>query len=195
MKNLSLILNIVLVLAVGYLFIAEFSDSDEAEVSTASTVEGGIKVAYVQIDSLLVSYDLYNELRLQFNDNQQRMGAELDQKSQNLQRNAADLQQKMENRLITQRQAEAKQKELMQSQQNLLLLRDQLTQKLAMDEQIMNKQVFDSVYSLLNDINAKRKYSVIFSTTQGGNILLADEAMNITLEVINGLNARYKGEE
>jgi outer membrane protein len=196
MKNLSLVLNIVLVLAVGYLFIAHFSgkkgdESGSGQISQG--VPGEMHVAYIQIDSLLVSYNLYNELREQFNDNQQRMGAELDQKSIKLQRDAADLQQKMENRLITQRQAEAKQKELMDAQQNLLLLRDQLTQKLAMSEQIMNKQVYDSVYSYLNDLNAQRKYNIIFSTTQGGSILMADSLMDITAEVIKGLNERYNG--
>jgi outer membrane protein len=196
MKNLSLILNIVLVLAVGYLFIAKFSSNENVNAASESSVSAdGIKVAYVQIDSLLVSYDLYNELRQQFSDNQQRMSADLDKRAQKLQADGADLQQKMENRLITQRQAEARQKELMQDQQNLIALRDQLTQKLSMDEQIMNKQVYDSVYSFLNHLNAKRNYNVIFSTTQGGNILMADTAMNITSEVIKGLNERYTGKK
>lgn len=196
MKNLSLILNIVLLVAVVVLFAMEFSeDKNEKKENSTEHIQNAsdFKVAYVEIDSLLNNYDLYNELAKQFGDNQQRMEAELQQKSQNIQRQGADLQQKMQQRLITMRQAEAKQKELMQAQQNLIQLRDQLTQKLAMDQQIMNKQVYDSVYSFLNDLNTKRHYKIIFSTAQSNPILLADSTLNITKEVIDGLNRRYKG--
>lgn len=195
MKNLSLVLNIVLIVAVAILFAMEFSDKEETHENEGQQVatESGLKVAYVQIDSLLKSYDLYNDLSKQFGDNQQRMESELQQKSQKLQRNAADLQEKMQQRLITQRQAEAKQKQLMQAQQNLVQLRDQLTQKLANDQQVMNKQVYDSVYSFLNDLNKKRHYDIIFSTAQSNPILLADSTFDITNEVIIGLNKRYSG--
>jgi len=195
MKNLSLVLNIVLIVAVAILFAMEFSDKEETHENEGQHVatESGFNVAYVQIDSLLNSYDLYNDLSKQFGDNQQRMESELQQKSQKLQREASDLQQKMQQRLITQRQADAKQKQLMQAQQNLVQLRDQLTQKLSMSQQIMNKQVFDSVRSFLNDLNKKRHYKIVFSTAQNNPIFIADPSLDITHEVIIGVNKRYSG--
>ncbi len=196
MKNLSLILNIVLLVAVAFLFVEVLGDKDksnEQENKVSATTGQALNVAYVEMDSLLKNYNLYNDLSKQFGNNQQRMEAELGQKSQKLQQEAADLQQKMQNRLITQRQANAKQKELVQRQQNLVQLRNQSSQKLAMDNQIMNKQVYDSIYSFLNDLNAKHHYKIIFSSAQSNPILLADSTLNITREVLKGINTRYLG--
>jgi len=198
MKNASLILNIVLIVAVLLLYIDRFANrtgSSATENSTVVNTGEGATVAYVEMDSLLFNYSLYNELREQFNQNQQRLESNLASKSRTLESKAADLQSKMEQRLVTQRQAEDMQRQLMQEQQNLLALRDEMASKLMSDEQVMNKQIFDSIQSYLKDLNKKSNFKIILSTTTGGSVLLADSTLNITKAVINGMNQRYKGQK
>lgn len=199
MKNASLIINIVLIVAVLLLYIDRFSnrsgnDSSSENTNVVNSGEG-VTVAYVQMDSLLNNYSLYNELRVQFNQNQQRLESNLASKSRTLETKAADLQSKMEQRLVTQRQAEDMQRQLMQEQQNLIALRDEMAGKLMSDEQVMNKQIYDSIQSYLSDLNKKHNFKVILSTTTGGPVLLADSTLNLTKAVIDGMNKRYKGEK
>lgn len=49
----------------------------------------------------------------------------------------------------------------------------------------------DSIQSFLRDYNKQKGYSIILSKA-GDNILYANPAMDITTDVVNGLNKRYK---
>ena len=61
MKNLSLILNIILIAAVAYLFVDKFSGSEQEESTTTEKKDDkiyqNVAIAYVHSDSLLANYD------------------------------------------------------------------------------------------------------------------------------------------
>ena len=54
-----------------------------------------------------------------------------------------------------------------------------------------NKALHDSLQNFLADYNKSKKYDLIISKA-GDNILLANAKYDITKEVVNGLNKRYK---
>ena len=54
-----------------------------------------------------------------------------------------------------------------------------------------NNALRDSLQNFLKDYNKAKKYDLIISKA-GDNILLADKKYDITDDVINGLNKRYK---
>jgi outer membrane protein len=60
----------------------------------------------------------------------------------------------------------------------------------------MNEQLRDSIYKFLQEYNKDHKYQMILSNTMNDNIMVADNAYNITNEVVELLNAKYvKAEE
>jgi outer membrane protein len=62
-----------------------------------------------------------------------------------------------------------------------------------MGEQNENsKRLFDSVTNYLELYNATHKFSLIISTTKGGTVLHSASGLDITKDIIDGLNARYK---
>lgn len=204
MKNISLALNIVLIVAVGILYYLHFSTAKPTEQQTKKQKDTtktennndvtGV-IAYVNADSIAKNYKFYDDIKQLLQKNQEEMQKELTRKEAGLERKAKDFQDKIAKRIITSRQAEETQKQLMQEQQQILALREQYSMKMVQDEQDMNKQLFDSIESFLTDFNAEQHYQVIFSKAVGGNLLYAGSQFDITQEVLKGLNERYEGQK
>jgi outer membrane protein len=83
----------------------------------------------------------------------------------------------------------------MKAQQDLQALSNKLTNELSTENAKNSLQLRDSINVFLKEYNKDKKYSVILSNTGLDNILYADDAMNITDEVVAGLNARYVSEK
>jgi outer membrane protein len=74
MKNLSLILNAVLLVAVGILYFLHFSGSNETSSSGGFITEGGnLSVAYINSDSVLEHYDYLKEERTRLEEKGSKM--------------------------------------------------------------------------------------------------------------------------
>jgi outer membrane protein len=116
----------------------------------------------------------------------------LNQKGQTLQTAAANFQQKLQNNSFTSReQAESQQAAIQRQQQSLQELQARLENELANETQKYNDGLRDSLQHFLADYNKDKKFDFIL-TKQGDNILYAAKRFDITNDVINGLNKRYK---
>ena len=195
MKNISLILNIILVVAVAVLYINNFAggsndETGSTEVSTSQKAE----IVYINLDSLMNSYDLFNELKTQLLQEQQKSENNLNSKLKGYQRRAMEFQQKVEKRLVTSSQAEKMQQQLMNEQQNIAQLKDNLQMQLMEKEQEMNKQIYDKLNDYLKKYNKTKKYKMILGNTMGNVVLQADDALDITNAILKGLNEEYQEE-
>lgn len=116
----------------------------------------------------------------------------LNSKGQQLQSAMANFQQKLQNNGFTSReQAEGQQAAIQRQQQQLQELQARLENELASETGKYNDALRDSLNHFLNDYNKDKKFDLIL-TKQGDNILLAAKRFDITNDVINGLNKRYK---
>jgi outer membrane protein len=193
MKNISLYLNIVLFIAVALLYIDRFSgDNGTPDNAAQNSSSATSDIVYINIDSLLNSYDLYNELKTGLIQEQQNLEANLNSKSKAYQRKAMEFQQKVDKRLVTQAQAEEMQQQLLNEQQSLLQLKDQLSMQLAEKEQDMNKRIFEQVTSYLKRYNKVGKHKIILGNNMGTNVLEADNKLDITNSALKGLNQEYQ---
>ena len=77
---------------------------------------------------------------------------------------------------------------LVGEEQQIAKLDQELSGKLAQMQADNNKQLLDSVMNFLKVYNKDKKYSYILNAAE---VLIGDEANNITKEVLTGLNARY----
>lgn len=165
-----------------------------ATPTTTTAVEGGIKVAYVDVDSLLNNYKFSVKLRNEMLRKSENMRMTLSEKGKALQADAEDFRRKVENNVYATRQrAEEEQARILKSQEDLARLEQRLVNELSAEDQKNNLALRDSINNFLKEYNKTHGYDLILSK-MADNILLGSESLDITKEVIDGLNNRYKEE-
>jgi len=200
MKNLSLILNAVLIVAVGVLFYLHFS-SEKTSVSgkgpdkNVNMVMPDMPIVYINIDSLLNNYAYFEEMQNEFADQQSEAEAELNLRSRQYESSALDYQNKVQKGLVTRREAAEMEQQLMVAQQELLQYRDQLTMQLSEEEQVRNRRLINKIMEYLVDYNKEFNYQFIFSNSFGDNVLFANNKLDITESVLEGLNEQFEQEK
>ena len=153
---------------------------------------GNVKIAYVEVDSLMTQYEFCKEFTLILQKKSTNARNTLNQKGQALQNAAANFQQKLQNNGFTSReQAESQQAAIQRQQQSLQELQARLENELANETNKYNEGLRDSLQHFLAAYNKDKKFDLIL-TKQGDNILYAAKRFDITNDVINGLNKRYK---
>lgn len=204
MRKVNLIINIVLILAVALLFVFQFTSAEEGmtekgdkkesaqTVADSISIKGNLRVAYVNIDTLLAGYQMYQDKRDEFVEQQTSSQAELQSRSQDLQQKVQDLREKLNKGMITRAKAQMLQKDLGEKEQQLYQLRDQMSSQLAEKEQVIYRQVLNSVMEYLEAYADNNDFHYILSYSFGGPILYTNNKLNVTSEVMEGLNAQYE---
>ena len=201
MKNLSLILNGVLFIAVGFLFYLHFSTGSDRSGSSdspgivQSAPVGDMPIVYINIDTLLNNYDYFVDLQAQFSDRQAELEAQMNARTREYETTALDFQNKVQKGLVTRREAAELEQQLLAEQQNLYALRDELTMQLAEEEQVSNRKLIDNIMEFLKVYNQDKGYQFIFSNSFGDNVLFANESLDITYSVLVGINEQYRQEQ
>ena len=165
---------------------------DEKPAAGTEANNGSVKLAYVEVDSLMTQYEFCKEFTLILEKKSTNARNTLNAKGQALQKAMQTFQQKLQNNGFTSReQAEGQQAAIQRQQQSLQELQARLESELASETQKYNTALRDSLQHFLNAYNKDKKYDMIL-TKQGDNILYAAKRFDITKDVINGLNKHYK---
>lgn len=150
------------------------------------------KIAFVEIDSILSNYQFCIDHSKILEKKGANIQATLTSKGKALQNAAASFQQKIQQGSFTsQEQAMQAQADIQKQDEDLRVLQEKLTREFEEERMKYNDEMRDSIENFLKDYNKTHKYSIILSKIES-NILYADKAMNITQDVLNGLNKRYK---
>lgn len=166
--------------------------SDKSNQATAETSANGLRIAYVEIDSLMSQYNFCKDYTILMNQKGENIRATLASKERDLQNKAAEMQRKYEtNQFTTRDQLEKAQMALAKQQQDLQNLNDRLMNDFAEEQTKFNIAMRDSIQAFLKEYNKTKKYDYIISKA-GDNLLVANSKYDITNDVINGLNKRYK---
>ena len=192
MKIFSLILNIILLLLVGYLYYAHFSTSKKplafSNTNKDSSCNHGNKVAYIDLDSLQGSYDYYKLLKSDFEKKQAASNNEVAELQRRYQARAMLLQQK--GSTMNQQEQEAAMKEINQMQQSLQAKKQSLDNDLYSANSKMKEDILTRIQNFLKVYNKDGRYDYVFSY-EPGFMFYKDSALNITSDVIKGLNDLY----
>jgi outer membrane protein len=192
MKN-STIVNIVLALAVAGLYIIYFTGLKKDKPTQADMAKGTDKpltIAYVKMDSMLFTYELAKKLNTEFAEKRETFKKEYTDKRIKFERDAAAFQEKVQRGgFLTEERARQEQERLGGVQQEIQKLDYDLTQKLTEMQGQINQQIVDSISSFLKNYNEVKKYDVILNSA---SMLEGSPQLNITKEVTQGLNERYK---
>ena len=194
MKKLPLIMSIIALVGVIVLFVlfitGKKSTNTESEIKQAAPAEGGLKIAYVQTDSILLNYELSIDLNEDYIDKQKQYNTEYATKRKDVEDRAAAFQEKVQRGgFLTEERAMRERDRIVAAQQEVQQLDYELSNKLSTMEQTINKQLIDSIVSYVEFYNKKYKYDYIFSNN--GNIIIGSHSHNITKDILDGLNKRY----
>ena len=187
--------NIMLALTAAFVLASCNNQSpkmDEQPAESAETVSGVTKIAYVEVDSLMTQFEFAKEKSAELEKKSINARNTLTQKGNQLQAAANNFQQKLQNNGFTSReQAEGVQAALQRQQNDLAALQARLENELANETQKFNIALRDSLNHFLDIYNKDKKFDIILAKS-GDNILLANKSLDITQDVVNGLNKRYK---
>ncbi len=192
--------NIFRNLAVAFVATAALTACDKSnpqmdqkpENANKTAVAGELKIAYVEVDSIMSQYKFCKEYSFILQKKGQNIQNTLAKKQEALQAAVANFQQKVQQNAYTREQAEAINAGLQKQGNDLQVLNQRLSTEFQNETDKFNKALRDSIQHYLAVYNKDKKYSIIFSK-QGDNLLYADKAYDITNEIIAGLNKAYKG--
>jgi outer membrane protein len=198
MKKLSVALFVVLFLAVAGLYVLHFSGNKKKEVT--SQPETGnqatpMGIAYVNIDTVILKFDMFLDRREEILAKQKNAEAELTNKGSQYEKGVKDYQEKVNKGLVTRATAAEMEQTLVKQQQELVNLRDKLQSSLMEEEQVMNRQVLEYITRFLEDNKSDYNYTYIFGRSFGGNLLYANNSLDITKKVLEGINKKYQTEK
>jgi outer membrane protein len=196
MKNLSLILNAVLLVAVGVLFFLHFSGNKTAASvndSTASTLTGDLKIAFINSDSVLEHYEFLKANRVVLEEKNKKIEQEYRNRAQGLQNEITAYQRNVTN--MTLGQVKAVEEDLGKKQQNLQMYQQTISQQLMQEEAKLNKELYDRVTAYLKKYASEKNLHVVLKYDPTSDLLFAGEALDVSKDVINGLNDEYKLEK
>lgn len=194
MKNASLVLNGVLLVAVIILYVLFFNEKKTTvaapgRVVSSTSSGGGSTIAYFDMDSLERGYKKIVDVRTKLKNQEQNIGNELGALKKTYMARVNALQQKAQS--MSQQEGEAAQAEINQMQQSLQQKEAVLTQSYQ-DEQYKTMQdINKTIEEFLKTYNQQKGYAFIFSHQPGDFIYYKDSVHNITTDLINGLNATY----
>lgn len=166
------------------------SPKAEEEAPKAQTTSA-LKIAYVEVDSLMTQYEYCKEYSLILEKKSQNIQSTLQQKGQALQSAATNFQQKLQQNAYTREQAEQIQMGLQKQNADLEALQQRLSAEFQEETAKFNEALHDSLQHFITKYNKDKKYTMIFSKS-GDNILYADKSADITNDIIAGLNKAYK---
>ena len=199
MKNLSLILNIVLLAAVGYLYYYDFSEKKVKDVaakinsSYMATDSNNHRsaFAYVELDSLNENITYIKERRKELETEMKAIEAEQENGYKNLQDQKDNFLKK--GAAITEQEAQVFQGKLMDQQQQIDTRKQVLSQKLNEKSFVIMEDIQKKLKEFLADYNKDKKFMYIFTTGTGLDYMVyKDPTLNITNDVIKGMNAKMK---
>jgi len=195
MKKLSIALFTVLFLAIALLYILHFTGNRKPEkgdldvLPVEVTSEG---IAFVNIDSVIMHFDMFFDRREELMAKQKKAEAELNSKGTRYERDAKDYQEKVTKGLVTRATAAEMEQGLLKQQQDLMTLRDNLQSNLMEEEQVMNRQIIDYITTYLDENKSEFNFQYILGKSFGSVVLYGDSGLDITQKVTDAINLKYK---
>ena len=160
--------------------------------ATAPVVaEGGLKIAYVDTDTLLAHYEYAKELEAElkaYRDQQEANGRQQVEKFQR------DYQDYLKNgSTLTLSQQQAKEAELKQRAERMATLEQELLAKVAERQITENTKLLNAIFAFVREYNEQnQQFALILRKTfENTPVLYVNPAMDITQEILDGLNAEY----
>ncbi|TAL57899.1 MAG: OmpH family outer membrane protein [Bacteroidetes bacterium] len=205
MKNISLALNIALLLAVGFLYYKQFSGGNNettamagASDSTAaatrvvlSELPKNVPVVFINADSLFTHYEFAKKAKAQVEGKVATYQKSYQAKVDAFQKEYQDYMEKAGAGVYTKEQGTAIEQGLQKKRDDIMAM-EQNQDKVMNEMDNSNVDVQKSIYNFLTRFNKEHGYYCAMAyTTTGGGVLGVNDSLDVTQQVLAGLNSEY----
>jgi len=166
----------------------------EATNSSATTAGTGLKIAYVNGDTILHRFEQFRKQADAMDAKQHEAEQALQAKGAALQNEIMDYQKKVQAGSLTPKEMQAHEKYLSSKQDAIMAERDKIAKAIMEETDVINKQLQAVLHKKLDEIKNRDGYDFILNAAEGGSVLSANEKYDITEEVIKMLNAEGTGD-
>jgi outer membrane protein len=195
--NINTVLMLLLLVGLAVLYVLFFTHQKTGgPVLPAGNPGGqGLKVVFVNIDTLNEKYEFLGELKKNLEGHAAKLQNEVLSEQAGLQKEFNDLQRLVSGNAVTEERANTLYQTLMQKQQALEEKKNTYSQEVAEKEFKMNMQLLDTVNAFLKRFNTTYQYDYILGFKTAGEILIANDTLDITPVVIEELNKEYRAQK
>ncbi|MGZ3811319.1 MAG: OmpH family outer membrane protein [Mucilaginibacter sp.] len=150
-------------------------------------------IVFVNSDTLVNNYEYYKVVRTKLQNLSQSAQAEIAAKGTAFQKEVATYQKTASS--LTPMQKAATEKRLAKKQQDLQVLGEN-TQKQLQDESAeQNAKLYDRITAYLKNYTKLKGYKIVLTYSKANpSMLYGDDSLDVTKEVLTGLNDEYKKE-
>lgn len=197
MKQASLILSILAIVAVAVFGTLSFTGKGDRQTGSASendsTAASAVKgdIVYIQLDRILQEYDMANDLRAVVETKVQNIQAEVDRRGKKLEKEVNEFQEKLNKGLMTRSVAEVQSQKLQQQEAEFNNFANQKNNEILEEQTVMMNQLADAIKTYLDKYNEEKQYAMILTNQGGAPVITGSASLDITEEVLAGLNEEY----
>lgn len=192
MNTKTLILATATLLTLGMAGCNNSDSKQNPEAAAPVIAEGGLKIAYVDTDTIMAKYQYAIDLN-------EELLAYKDQQEKYYQQQVTAFQTDYNNYLqtgasLTLTQQQTKEAELKQRAEKMSTLEQELMAKVAERQLSENTKLLNAIFAFIREYNAaNQQFDLILRKSFNDTpVLYANPAMDITEEILAGLNEEYK---
>jgi outer membrane protein len=200
MKKIIAVLWLPKLLVMTFLFVAcgssdtgqdKTDGAPQTSTGETQTIETKITdIAYIRLDSVVQKYDYYHDLKREFEQKAKKKEEEFMSKMNALQADIKTFEENYKKMLLTNSEAQEQSQRLEQRKYELGQVEySKMMSALGEEETVMNRKVVNAIQVYVEKYNVEKKYALILNAA---TIMVGAPSMDITAEILNGLNQEYK---
>jgi outer membrane protein len=149
----------------------------------------GLKIAYINVDSLLNNYTYYQDLAEEITRKEENYRLALTEEANKWQKEVEDYQKKVRNGVYSSAErAQSEENRLAKKQQAIQEKSEKYTQELVAERDANSLKINETIDNYIKEYNKTHGYNMIVNKAA---LLFVDNSMDITAEVLEGLNSAY----
>ncbi len=148
------------------------------------------EIVFVNSDSLVNNYKYFTDIKGKLESKSKKAQQDLTSKGNAFQKEVADYQQRAQTMNAEERAAT--EQRLARKQQELAAFNQNASSSLANESALENEKLYDKVADYLKVYAKKKGYKLVLTYSKSNpSLLFADESLDVTREVVKGLNEEY----
>lgn len=159
--------------------------------TTSTSGQASGRIVYVNTDTLLNNYEYYKDVVKEFENKSFALDNELQKRAQSFQNEVALFQRRVQAGGLSEQQALTQQAALQKKEQDIMMYRENAAGNLQEEQAKKTDELLNKIHEYLKNYNASDRYDMVIGYSKGGGVLYAKEDLDITQEVLKGLNDEY----
>ena len=185
-------ISVLALIGVIVLFILFFLPNKKTTENTTPKTVDKVTFAYVNTDTIMEHYDFVLDVQMDLANYEKVLQNQYAARVQGFEKEYNDYIKRATANLLTLDQQKKKEEELSKKQQEISGLETQLSMQLQEEKLKRNMEVHDTIVNNIARYNKTKNYTFIFEKSYGGGLLFANEALNITSDILTSLNKEYE---